>query len=42
MSKKILKKTLKDFRKNTLDNSKVRLAQNEYIRNEVIELTLDW
>ena len=42
MSKKILKKTLKDFRKNTLDNSKVRLAQNASIRNEVLELTMDW
>jgi len=42
MNKKILKKTLKDFRKNTFDNSKVRLARNASIRNEVLELTMDW
>lgn len=42
MSKKILKKTLNDFRKNVLDDSQVRLARNASIRNEVIELTMDW
>ena len=42
MSKKILKKTLNGFRKNTLANPQVRLAQNASIRNEVIELTMDW
>ncbi|HIF82382.1 MAG TPA: aminopeptidase, partial [Candidatus Marinimicrobia bacterium] len=42
MSKNILKKTLNGFRKNTLANPQVRLAQNASIRNEVIELTMDW
>ena len=42
MSKKILKKTLNGFRKNTLANPQVRLARNASIRNEVIELTMDW
>ena len=42
MSKTILKKTLNSFRKNTLANPQVRLARNASIRNEVIELTMDW
>jgi len=42
MSKRILKKTLNSFRKNTLANPQVRLARNASIRNEVIELTMDW
>ncbi|HIC37591.1 MAG TPA: aminopeptidase, partial [Candidatus Marinimicrobia bacterium] len=42
MSKKILKKTINDFRKNTLDDAQVRLARNASIRNEVIELAMDW
>ena len=42
MSKTILKKSLNGFRKNTLANPQVRLAQNASIRNEVIELTMDW
>ena len=42
MSKKIFKKTLNSFRKNTLANPQVRLAQNASIRSEVIELTMDW
>jgi len=42
MSKRILKKSLNSFRKNTLANPQVRLARNASIRNEVIELTMDW
>jgi len=42
MSKKILKKTLNGFRENILANPQVRLARNASIRNEVIELTMDW
>ena len=42
MSKTILKKTLNGFRKNILANPQVRLARNASIRNEVIELTMDW
>lgn len=42
MSKRILKKNLNSFRKNTLANPQVRLARNASIRNEVIELTMDW
>jgi bleomycin hydrolase len=42
MSKTILKKSLNGFRKNTLANPQVRLARNASIRNEVIELTMDW
>ena len=42
MSKRILVKSLNSFRKNTLANPQVRLARNASIRNEVIELTMDW
>jgi bleomycin hydrolase len=42
MSKTILKKTINGFRKNILANPQVRLARNASIRNEVIELTMDW
>ncbi|MEC9050089.1 MAG: C1 family peptidase [Candidatus Neomarinimicrobiota bacterium] len=42
MGKRILKKSLNSFRKNTLANPQVRLARNASIRNEVIELTMDW
>ena len=42
MSKKILKRTINDFRKNTLDDAQIRLARNASIRNEVIELAMDW
>ena len=42
MSKRILKKSLNSFRKNTLANPQVRLARNASIRNEVVELTMDW
>ena len=41
MSKKILKRTINDFRKNTLDDAQIRLARNASIRNEVIELAMD-
>ncbi|MGY8763453.1 MAG: C1 family peptidase, partial [Fidelibacterota bacterium] len=42
MRKTILKKTINGFRKNILANPQVRLARNASIRNEVIELTMDW
>jgi len=42
MSHNLLKTTLDKFKKSTLDNSKLRLARNASIRNDVIELTMDW
>ena len=42
MSHKILKKTLNEFRKSTLNNSQLRLAQNASIRTELNELSMSW
>ena len=42
MGQKILKGTLKQYRKNTLDNPQVKLARNASIKTEFTDISMDW
>ena len=42
MSSKILLKTIKEYRKNTEENSQIKLARNAAIRGEITDLAMDW
>ena len=42
MSSKILLKTIKEYRKNTQENSQIKLARNAAVRGEITDLAMDW